>query len=59
MISHGGGGELYRDHSFVQDFPLYGSRRVNLERYHDLRVAPVAFPPAALQRRPAGRCSPS
>src|SRR4051812_11017084 len=53
VIAHGGGGELYRDHSFVQDFPLYGSRRVNLERYYDLRVAPVALPPAVLT--PAGR----
>ncbi len=53
VMAHGGGGELYRDHCFVQDFPFYGSRRVDLERYYNLRIAPAGLPPGALT--PVGR----
>jgi asparagine synthetase B (glutamine-hydrolysing) len=48
VIAHGGGGEFYRDHTFVQDFPRYGSPRVNLGRYYDLRMSPVPLPPGCL-----------
>lgn len=41
LVVHGGGGELYRDHAFVHEFPRYRSRRANLERLYRLRLAPV------------------
>jgi hypothetical protein len=47
-MAHGGGGEFFRDHYVIQDFPFYGSSRVNLERFHDLRMTPVALPHEAL-----------
>ena len=50
---HGGGGEFFRDHYVIQDFPFYGSSRSNLERYHDLRMSPITFPSQALS--PTGR----
>lgn len=46
IFAHGGGGELYRDHYVIQDFPFYGSRWIRLERYYDLRIVPVRLPPA-------------
>lgn len=48
VIAHGGGGETFRDHYVIQDFPFYGSPRVNLGRYYDLRTQAVPLPPAAL-----------
>jgi hypothetical protein len=48
LIGHGGGGEFFRDHSFIQDFPRYGSRQINLERFFDLRITPVAMPASQL-----------
>ena len=48
VFSHGGGGELFRDHYVIQDFPFYGSSRVNSRRYYDFRMTPVPLPPAAL-----------
>ena len=44
VISHGGGGEFYRDFYSYQDFPRYGSPVVNFERYYDLRICPVEIP---------------
>ncbi len=41
LMMHGGGGEIYRDHSFVHEFPRYGSRHSNLERLYRLRVCPL------------------
>ena len=54
VMAHGGGGEHFRDHYFIQDFPFYGRRRTNFERYHDLRLAPVALPEAYFTRHSAG-----
>lgn len=48
VIAHGGGGELLRDHCFVQDFPFYGSAQVRLQRYYDMRMMPVALPASYL-----------
>ena len=48
VMAHGGGGEFFRDHYAIQDFPFYGSSRVKLERFHDLRLMPVALPGEAL-----------
>jgi hypothetical protein len=53
VFAHGGGGELFRDHYVIQDFPFYGSSRVNYSRYCDLRMTPVPLPPSCLG--PAGR----
>ena len=62
VFSHGGGGELFRDHYVIQDFPFYGSSRVNYSRYYDFRMTPVPLPAAALSPkgqehpgRPQGR----
>jgi hypothetical protein len=52
-IAHGGGGEFLRDHYVIQDFPFYGSARVNLTRFHDTRLMPVALPRDALTREGA------
>ena len=48
VMVHGGGGEFFRDHYFVQDFPRYGSSSVDVARYHQLRFAAVAIPAAQL-----------
>ena len=32
-----------RDHYVIQDFPFYGSSKVNIARFHDLRSMPVAM----------------
>jgi hypothetical protein len=53
VISHGGGGELYRDYYSSQDFPRYGSSVVKFERYYDLRFAPVSIPRHYLTRQGA------
>jgi hypothetical protein len=53
VFAHGGGGEIYRDHCFIQDFPNYGSRKINLQRYFRLRMMPVSLPADILTR--AGR----
>ena len=51
VMAHGGGGEYFRDHYVIQDFPFYGSSRVNFKRYHDLRMMPVELPLEALSSR--------
>lgn len=51
VFTHGGGGEFFRDHYVIQDFPFYGSSRVNVQRYHDLRMLPVSIPPETLSAR--------
>ena len=43
-IAHGGAGELFRDHNYVQDFPFYGSSKSRIERLYDLRIRPVPLP---------------
>lgn len=43
-LVHGGGGEVFRDYFFAHDFPFYGTRRTNFERYYDLRIATVRWP---------------
>jgi hypothetical protein len=53
VIAHGGGGEFFRDHYVIQDFPFYGSPKVNFARYYDLRTQSVALPAASLT--PIGR----
>ncbi|HEX6011729.1 MAG TPA: hypothetical protein VFY87_07995, partial [Geminicoccaceae bacterium] len=52
-IVHGGAGEFFRDHNFVQDFPRYGSSRVDLQRYYRLRVCAVQLPDTQLTDRGA------
>lgn len=44
VMVHGGGGEVFRDYFYVQDFPRYGSRTSNFQRYYDLRIATVRVP---------------
>jgi hypothetical protein len=53
VISHGGGGELYRDYYWLQDLPRYGSPVVNFERFYDLRFAPVSIPRRYLSEKGA------
>jgi hypothetical protein len=36
-----GGGELYRDHFWLQDLPFYSKRRANLKRFCSLRLLPT------------------
>lgn len=43
IIAHGGAGELFKDQHTLQDFPFYGSSKINLARYYDLRVSPVSM----------------
>jgi hypothetical protein len=50
LIVHGGGGELFRDHYIIQDFPRYGSPVTNFDRWYDLRMMPVRLPAAWLGR---------
>ena len=44
----GGGGELYKDFWWLQDFPRYRSRRSDLERLFDMRFRAVALPDGLL-----------
>jgi hypothetical protein len=48
LIAYGGGGELLRDHAYVQDFPFLGSSRVNFKRFYELRMTPVKLAPDQL-----------
>jgi asparagine synthetase B (glutamine-hydrolysing) len=48
VIAHGGGGDMFKDFQVVHDFPRYNSPRIDLERYYDLRLAPLRMPMAAL-----------
>jgi hypothetical protein len=50
LIVHGGGGELFRDHYVIQDFPRYGSSTTNFGRWYCLRMMPVRLPAAWLSR---------
>lgn len=43
VIMHGGGGEFFRDHYVIQDFPFYDHKKSDLGKYYDLRMA--AIPP--------------
>ncbi len=36
-----GGGELYRDHFWLQDLPFYSRKRANLHRFCSLRLLPT------------------
>ena len=42
LIAHGGGGELFKDFLWLQDFPLLGIKKPNYERFYALRVTPVS-----------------
>lgn len=42
LICHGGGGELFKDFLWLQDFPLLGIKKPNFERFYALRVAPMS-----------------
>jgi hypothetical protein len=53
LIVLGGGGEHFRDHYVIQDFPRYGSPKVDFARWYDLRMMPVRLPPASLSRSAA------
>ena len=44
VLVHGGAGEMFKDQFSLQDFPFYGVKRVNLERFYALRVTPVVWP---------------
>lgn len=41
LICHGGGGELFKDFLWLQDFPFLGFKSPNFERFYDLRVTPM------------------
>ena len=51
VIAHGGGGAQFKDFFSYQDFPFYGIRSTNFERYYDLRIAPVRMPHDQLTAR--------
>jgi asparagine synthetase B (glutamine-hydrolysing) len=51
VFVHGGGGEFLKDLYFHHDFPFYGRRETSLERFYDLRVAPLRLPPGLLGPR--------
>jgi hypothetical protein len=40
MVS-AGGGELYRDHFWLQDLPCYSRKKANIERFCSLRLLPT------------------
>jgi hypothetical protein len=40
MVS-AGGGELYRDHFWLQDFPFYARKKANLKRFCSFRLLPT------------------
>jgi hypothetical protein len=44
VIVHGGGTSPFKDGDFVQDFPFYGSRRIDFQRLYRLRWRPVRLP---------------
>ena len=44
VISHGAGGEHYKNFLSIQDFPRYGSPVTNFERFYAWRIAPVTVP---------------
>ncbi|MEK0084100.1 hypothetical protein [Benzoatithermus flavus] len=48
VFVHGGGGEFLKDFYFHHEFPFYGRRGASLERFYDLRVAPLRLPPGLL-----------
>jgi hypothetical protein len=48
VFLHGGAGALYKDFFVHHEFPLYGRRKASLERFYDLRVAPIGLPAALL-----------
>lgn len=43
LMVHGGGGEFFRDHWYVQDFPRYGVRRSDVAKFYNLRIAPITI----------------
>lgn len=51
LMMHGGGGELFRDHTFAHEFPRYGSRQSNLARLYRLRGCPIALPSRILTNK--------
>lgn len=42
LICHGGGGELFKDFLWLQDFPFLGIKKPNYPRFYALRVAPMS-----------------
>lgn len=40
----GVGGELYKDFWWLQDFPFYNSKKINIEKLYDLRIESSSFP---------------
>ena len=48
LMVHGGGGEFFRDHYYVHDFPRYGSSRIDIAKFYHLRVVPIRLPAAQL-----------
>ncbi len=54
LMVHGGGGEFFRDHYYVQDFPRYGSHRVDIAKFYRLRVVPIRLPATQLTGKAAG-----
>jgi hypothetical protein len=39
----GGGGELYKDYWWLQDFPFYKRKKTNLQKLYDLRIESIRF----------------
>jgi len=53
LMVHGGGGGFFQDSYFAHDFPRYGSKSANLERYFRLKLTPITLPASHLT--PAAR----
>jgi hypothetical protein len=41
VMSSGAGGEYFRDYYYIQDFPRYGSSKIDFDRYYRLRMTTV------------------
>ncbi len=44
VVVGGVGGELFNDYTLIQDLPFGSGKRANLERFFDLRLAPLLLP---------------
>jgi len=48
LMVHGGGGEFFRDNWYVQDFPRYGSAKIDVAKFYNLRIASITLPDSQL-----------
>ncbi|MGD2086267.1 MAG: asparagine synthase-related protein [Candidatus Aminicenantes bacterium] len=40
----GAGGEFYKDHWWLQDFPFYNKKNADIEKLYRLRIEPIIYP---------------